>query len=198
MPSSFSALNDHAPTPPLPPPPLLGGEGGGPLNPTTQTPTEAHPTKRTATPIRRWRVVGRCPCCLSAWVLDIDAPEDPTQSWPDPSRMADALLCGSCQARRRVLFRTNEGRTVSLWTASDVGDMARNLHDRAVDLVPAVTKSRDLLPDDQPGVDQIEAVLGRFRRLSVVGMAFLQSVGIDWSRYIAEAIKTPKPGRDEA
>lgn len=170
---------------PLPPPPLLGGEGGEALNLEALSSVVAHPARASAPPLRRWRVVGRCPCCLAAWVLDIDAPEDPVASWPAPGKMTDALLCGSCQGRKRVLYRGEDGRTRSLWTKADVAAMLGNLQRNPDGFQAIVTRNRLVLENDRPPIDQIEDVLGRLRRVSVVGDKFLAACGVDWSRYIA-------------
>lgn len=168
------------------PAPSGGVAAAGPLALDAQTPTEAH-HPRPPVPVYRWRVVGRCPCCLTAWVIDIDSPEDPVASWPDPRKMSDALLCGSCQARKRVLFRDGTGRTVSLWTPGDVGIMLHNLEDPGQDFRPFVRVHRERLYPDRLPVDQIGDILNRVRRLSVVGEPFLRSVGLDWSKYIRRA-----------
>lgn len=183
---SRPGLGNH-PSHPLPPPPLLGGEGGEPLNQPSRPSSEAH--RPEPVPVYRWRVVGRCPCCLTAWVIDIDSPEDPVASWPDPRKMSDALLCGSCQARKRVLFRDGTGRTVSLWTPGDVGIMLHNLEDPQQDFRAIVrNRSKGVVPADAPApVDDIERVLDPLRRLSVVGEPYLKAIGIDWSKYIRRA-----------
>lgn len=181
-------LLDAISSPPTPPNPLQGGGGSG--TPETSTPQPSEPRNpREPVPVYRWRVVGRCPCCLTAWVIDIDSPEDPVASWPDPRKMSDALLCGSCQARKRVLFRDGTGRTVSLWTPGDVGIMIHNLEDPQQDFHAMVrNRSKGVVPDDAPApIDDIERVLDPLRRLSVVGEGFLRSVGLDWSKYIRRA-----------
>lgn len=179
---------DFAPhSPPPPPPPSRGGEGGESLNQPSRPLSEAY--RPESVPVYRWRVVGRCPCCLTAWVIDIDSPEDPVASWPDPRKMSDALLCGSCQARKRVLFRDGNGRTVSLWTPGDVGIMLHNLEDPGQDFRAVVRKrSEGPVPEGAPPPkDDIERVLDPLRRLSVVGEPFLRSVGLNWSKYIRRA-----------
>jgi hypothetical protein len=122
-------------------------------------------------------------------VIDIDSADDPVASWPEPRKMADALLCGSCQARKRVLFRDGSGRNVSLWTPGDVGIMLHNLEDPHQDFLAAVrNRSKGPVPVDAPRPhDDIERVLDPLRRLSVVGEAFLRSIGLDWSKYIRRA-----------
>jgi hypothetical protein len=170
------------------PAPSGGVAAAGPLALDAQTPTEAHHPRATV-PVYRWRVVGRCPCCLTAWVIDIDSPEDPVASWPDPRKMSDALLCGSCQARKRVLFRDGTGKTVSLWTPGDVGIMLHNLEDPQQDFRASIRKRSDgPVPENAPAPkDDIERVMDPLRRLSVVGEPFLRSVGLDWSKYIRRA-----------
>lgn len=179
-----SDLLDFLPSP-LPPPPLLGGEGGEALQQQPPTSPEAHPARAEAPPLQRWRVIGRCPCCLAAWVLDIDSVDDPVAAWPAPGKMTDALLCGSCQARKRVLYKGPDGRTRSLWTKADVAVMLGNLERDPNGFQAFVRRSRVILYPDRPPIDQIEDVLGRLRRVSVVGDAFLERCGVDWSRYIA-------------
>lgn len=178
-------LLDAISTTPNPPHPLQGGGGSG----ESETSTPQTSKTREPVPVYRWRVVGRCPCCLTAWVIDIDSPEDPVASWPDPRKMSDALLCGSCQARKRVLFRDGNGRTVSLWTPGDVGIMLHNLEDPQQDFRAVVRKrSEGPVPEGAPPPkDDIERVLDPLRRLSVVGEPFLRSIGIDWSKYIRRA-----------
>lgn len=178
-------MMDALSTPPNPPHPLQGGGGSGePETSTLQTSKTREPV-----PVYRWRVVGRCPCCLTAWVIDIDSPEDPVASWPDPRKMSDALLCGSCQARKRVLFRGATGRTVSLWNPGDVGIMLHNLEDSQQDFRAVVRKrSEGPVPEGAPPPkDDIERILDPLRRLSVVGEPFLRSIGLDWSKYIRRA-----------
>lgn len=178
---------DAITSPPPPPPPSRGGEGGQTSQSTARTATHRAPT-----PIYRWRVVGRCPCCLTAWVMDIDSAEDPVATWPDPRKMADALLCGSCQARKRVLFRGYSGATVSLWTPGDVGIMLHNLEDPSQDFRPIMRKRSDgPVPEDAPPPkDDIDRILEPLRRLSIVGEPFLRSIGMDWSKYINRASQT--------
>lgn len=177
-------LLDAITSPPPPPPPSRGGEGGQ-----TSQSTACNAPHRAPAPIYRWRVVGRCPCCLTAWVMDIDSAEDPVSTWPEPRKMADALLCGSCQARKRVLFRGASGATVSLWTPGDVGIMLYNLEDPSQDFHPVMRKRSDgPVPEDAPPPkDDIDRVLEPLRRLSIVGEPFLRSIGIDWSKYINRA-----------
>lgn len=182
-------LLDAITTQPNPPHPLQGGGGSEPHESTARrAPPIAKP------PVYRWRVVGRCPCCLTAWVMDIDATEDPVSTWPDPRKMADALLCGSCQGRKRVLFRDDRGENVSLWTPGDVGIMLHNLEDPAQDFQPIMRKrSEGPVPEDAPPPkDDIDRVLDPLRRLSIVGEPFLRSIGVDWSKYIARASSSNK------
>lgn len=124
--------------------------------------------------------------------MDIDSAEDPVSTWPEPRKMADALLCGSCQARKRVLFRDCRGATISLWTPGDVGIMLHNLEDPSQDFQPVIRKrSEGPVPEDAPPPkDDIERVLEPLRRLSIVGEPFLRSIGIDWSKYITRANQT--------
>lgn len=187
-----NVAEDGASIPPPPPPHLRGGEGGGtlPLDP----PTQPQPTP----PVFRWRVVGRCPCCTTAWIIDIDSVDNPVASWPSPRKMVDALLCGQCQARKRVLYRGENGATLSLWSPVDVGVMLRNVEDEGMDFCAHVTKSRPVVDGDRPPIDQIEDVLSKFRRLSVVGDGYLRSVGIDWSKYIARARNERRKPKEDA
>jgi len=104
--------------------------------------------------------------------------------------MSDALLCGSCQARKWVLYRAPDGKFLSLWTSRDVSEMLSHLRDPSIDCRAYVRKKRPLVVvgPERPPIDQVEEVMSRFRRLSVVGDGFLRAAGIDWSRYIRYAL----------
>ena len=137
----------------------------------------------------RWRVIGRCPCCLSAWVMDIDAAEDPIAEWAN-RKMTDALLCGSCKARRFVLYRSPDGKVHQLWTSRDVAAMLAHVQDPSMDLRPFVRKKRPLVEvgPERPPIDQIEDTFGRFRGLSVVGDGVIRAAGVDWTPHIRYAL----------
>lgn len=194
---NLSEENDFQ-TPPPPPHPR-GGEGEQTSHTDPQTQPQPHPDPL---PVLRWRVVGRCPCCLTAWILDIDSTTNPIEAWPAPGKMTDALLCGECQARKRVLYKGQDGVLVSLWATQDVGAMLRNLEDKTIDFAPHITRQRPLVENDRHPVDQIEDMLSKFRRLSVVGDGYLKAVGVNWAQYIRRGMaqraqKAPQRGDEQ-
>ena len=55
-----------------------------------------------------WRITHKCPACLNPWSYDILEP-GPEPAIPDDVKLGPWMLCGSCEARRRVSYRQIQG-----------------------------------------------------------------------------------------
>ncbi len=53
--------------------------------------------------VRVWRITHKCPACLNSWSYDALEAARPTV--PDDVQLGPWMLCGSCEARRRVNYR---------------------------------------------------------------------------------------------
>lgn len=52
-----------------------------------------------------------CPACGEPWTAEYPGTADQFQSKPDPVRLGMALLCGTCEAKRRLLVNGERGGT---------------------------------------------------------------------------------------
>lgn len=189
QPSEFSQTSAPYTLPSPPPPPLpIGGGGDGNRrvsDAATATSVRAQPAQ--ARDVFRWAIRGVCPACGRAWRFDIDSPTDPAGEMPDPQRMPEGLLCGSCHARRRVLYRDDSG-IYALWGPEDVSESRKAVNDDPDRFRPRSTRSRGPVPFDAPiPVDTIAEEKSWFRRISVLVPGVPMPNGISWSEYITRA-----------
>lgn len=68
-----------------------------------------------------FRVTHKCPACKVRWSYDVTDTEDAFVC-PTDAQLGPALLCGACEARRRINYRyvTQEGKTE--WQAPFFGE----------------------------------------------------------------------------
>jgi hypothetical protein len=64
--------------------------------------------------VQVWRITHRCPACLQSWSYDIlDASASPVIQ--DDTKLGPWMLCGSCEARRRVNYRQIANGKTEWW-----------------------------------------------------------------------------------
>lgn len=130
----------------------------------------------------------RCPMCGSFWVIETVGDELPR---PIPGdKLGAALLCGRCEARRRLLFRRKDGVCVPLWTDRDgarLWAIVLGSRDRGEEIYTPRHKFRD--QEMEPGYklqDDRETELrrivsdGQGRNRAAITEEGIRALGLDW------------------
>lgn len=130
----------------------------------------------------------RCPLCMAYWIINTVGDELPK---PIPGdELGAALLCGKCEARRRLLFRRKDGVCVPLWTDRDdsrLWAVVLDARDRGTDTFTPRHKFMDAdLVEGYQLRDDREAELRRIvrdgegRSRAAITEEGIRALGLDW------------------
>jgi hypothetical protein len=129
----------------------------------------------------------RCPSCHALWRYETLGTAAPAQQ--SPLDLGPALLCGTCEARRR-LYVLVDGVAVPLWRDEDARQMWAILYaaDRGGDasywpvhtVLDDADLWRDLASDKDEALRRILYARNGQRR-SIVSHGLIQALGLNWS-----------------
>jgi len=130
-----------------------------------------------------------CPLDRRSWVV-----ETLGLAIPDPvegHQLGAALLCGSCEARRRILFRGKDGSVVQLWAKRDADRLWAILleaRDRGEDtftprhkVLPEDPTEERILRDDRNAALRRILYDGEGRRRVVINEEGIERLGLNWT-----------------
>lgn len=131
-------------------------------------------------PVYLYRTTCRCPHCGAYWTTEDAEPAGVMDPRPHAAKLNLALLCGECEARRRLWIRVDGGNQVEAWRPEDTDHVWAILRGNYAAYAPQVVKigpyDGSPLRDDKR--DAIEAIRGKPpRSASMVSEAFARERG---------------------
>lgn len=145
--------------------------------------------------VQVWRITHRCPACLQSWSYDMACgPGEPTI--PDDTTLGPWMLCGSCEARRRVNYRQiANGKTewwAPFWGDEQTAQLWARIREKAgtfTSVHPIGAHAGQKLLDEKTHLIQI------LTRVPTGNGWFRNLVSITSEEYISIGCKWPIPRR---
>jgi len=142
-----------------------------------------------------WRITHRCPACLQSWSYDIlDA--STSLVVPDDTKLGPWMLCGSCEARRRINFRQIANGKTEWWAPFWGDEQTAQLWARIREKAGTFTSVH--LLGAYPGqklLDEKTRLIRILTRVPTSNGWFRNLVSITSEEYISIGCKWPIPRR---
>jgi hypothetical protein len=148
--------------------------------------------KEPAEGVRVWRITHKCPACLNSWSYDILEASAP--AIPSDVQLGPWMLCGSCEARRRVNYRQIANGKTEWWAPFWGDEQAAKMWARIRENDGTFTTIREIGPySGQKLADEKESLIKILTRTPIGNGWYRNIVSITSEEYMSMKCKWPIP-----